>query len=147
MNGDWKHIKDQVINTPYKGDIHNDCPNGCKAPQNLGSTMTTLVGYTDGVDRNHRWTDVECSKCHMHYTLESKAESKDLEHRWLTKDGKILFGIPACFESYIYTCKCGGDITKEGSISTSKMVDGKWTTYYPRTFSCNKCDWKLSVTD
>ena len=73
-----------------------------------GGSTTLVGGYY-----NHIHHDCRCNDCKERFMLEIKEQGKRDDYiAWYTdKDGKILGGIPGCFESYTYTCsKCGGDV-------------------------------------
>jgi hypothetical protein len=142
MNDTYNLIKDHVTNKPLIGIIEPECPNKCvNAMQEYKGTISTLVGWSTGEDPNHKWSTYLCSSCKEEYVIERKKNNY-----WLTVKGKLLLGVPSCFELYIYTCICGGEITQKGSTSVSKKVGDTWHTSYPRVFTCNKCNWSLQAT-
>ena len=122
------------------------CPYcGSEEVQTFG-TRSTLVGYL-GIDRNHTWTECRCSKCNGKFTWETKG----FDQVWVTaENGKILMGIPYCFENYIYTCKhCGGDVYRKhfnidddeeatGGLSFS-VKDGASVAHQYTIFECEDC--------
>jgi len=128
------------------------CPY-CKSKevQTFG-TRSTLVGYF-GVDRNHTWTECRCSKCQKEFTWETKG----FDRVWVTDpNGKVLLGIPRCFEYYVYTCKhCGSDVKlkhfnidddKEATTGLSySVVDGKSTPHQYHVFQCDGCGEKVKT--
>jgi len=128
------------------------CPY-CKSKevQTFG-TRSTLVGYS-GVDRNHTWTECRCRECQKEFTWETKGSDRV----WVTDpDGKVLLGIPRCFERYTYTCKhCGGDVQlkhfnieddKEATTGLSySVVDGKSTAHQYHVFQCDGCGEKVKT--
>jgi DNA-directed RNA polymerase subunit RPC12/RpoP len=107
MNEFLKLVKERPDKKLWKKGVF--CPY-CKSKdvQNFG-TMTTLVGYF-GKDLNHTHTRCKCNKCGKEFTKETKG----YDNVWFTDpNGKVLLGIPYCFEYYVYTCKhCGGDVVK-----------------------------------
>ena len=122
------------------------CP-FCKSKNvKKGGNLTTLVAGK----YNHIWNKCECNKCHKTFTMETKERGNLKPIRWYTKDGKILKGIPGCFESYIYTCsKCGGNVVRkhlkpdsdeEATIlSAGPDKNGVWIKHYRTFFHCEKC--------
>jgi len=140
------------------------CPY-CKSKevQNFG-TMTTLVGYF-GKDLNHTHTRCRCLKCNKEFTRETKG----YDNVWFTDPkGKVLLGIPYCFEHYIYTCKhCGGDVThiwydvatdketpkiemNDGSliqILSGDVKDGKTIQNQYPVFKCKQCGAKIKSSN
>ena len=119
-------------------------------------TSTTLVGYF-GKNMNHTHTGCRCSKCNKEFTRETKG----YDNVWFTDPhGKVLLGIPYCFEGYIYTCKhCGGDVVKvwfdvatdketpiveiNGSlmqILSTEVKDGKSIRRQYPVFKCKQCN-------
>lgn len=132
------------------------CPY-CKSKDVSNSgTMTTLVGYF-GKDLNHTHTHCRCNKCNKEFTRETKG----FDNVWFTDPhGKVLLGIPYCFETYIYTCKhCGGDVVKvwfdvatdeetkpyktddgrEFITLSSEVKDGKSVRRQYPVFRCKQC--------
>lgn len=92
-----------VTNRPQE--FKNKCPY-CKSTNiRRGGSTTTLVGGGN----NHIWTDTRCQDCRKTFTIEEKGNNI-----WLTdRSGKILRGVPSCFERYIYECAhCGGDVDR-----------------------------------
>jgi len=80
---------------------------------------STAVGSGPGEDCNHHWESCICGGCANAFVYEYKGHgSKEADGKkvpnynvWITKERKILKGMPTCFERYIYTCsKCGGDV-------------------------------------
>lgn len=91
-----------VTNRPseYKSLDQCKCPYCQSKKLKSRGYSTTLAGMN-----NHEWHDYSCSDCGKRFTIERKGSNI-----WMTeKGGRILNGMPSCFESYIYTCsKCGG---------------------------------------
>lgn len=132
------------------------CPY-CKSKNvdNLG-TRSTLVGYI-GKDLNHTHTYCRCQDCNNEFIRETKG----FDNVWFTApDGKVLLGIPYCFENYVYTCKhCGGDVIKiwydintneqlkpivindkeTGFVLSSEVRDGKTIPKQYPVFRCKQC--------
>lgn len=139
---DYDILKDQVTDKPYKGDLKPICPNGCDKYQKIGGCRTTLVGFVGPINPNHRWTSCTCSNCYCDYTWEVQGLNQ-----WITIDNRLRLGIPSCFESYIYNCKCGGNINKESGSILYENKGGVVVRNYPRTYKCDKCDFQRSLTD
>lgn len=115
----------------------------------------TLVGGDP--DPNHHWKSSTCNDCKEDFTHEYKYNNV-----WYTKKGKILKGIPSCFENYIYTCnKCDGDVIRkytklDGSdlqgadgivLTITTTMDGKWIKQFRIFYVCQKCNSSIEVPD
>ena len=116
-----------------------------------GQSTTLVAGKY-----NHLWEACECLNCHKKFTLETKEQGMFKRPiRWITSPEKrILKGIPACFENYIYTCnKCGGEVHRKhlelnsdnevGCLSSGKDVNGVWVNHYRTVFICKDCGVKI----
>lgn len=109
--------------------------------------VTTLIGQIgDGPDPNHQWVNCTCESCNKSWTMEIKGEDEHGYNVWYTKDGKILKGLPTCFEAYRYTCKqCSGDIVRhnydKGTRQTSQSLwyDGDGNKSFDTYFRCDGC--------
>ena len=132
------------------------CPYcGTEEVQTFG-TRSTLVGYV-GIDRNHTHTECKCSKCNKEFTWETTG----FDRVWVTDPrGKVLLGIPRCFESYIYTCKhCGGDVLRKYynvkddkevtsiSFTVSSEKDVPTIPHQYCVYECQKCDKKVKTSN
>ena len=113
--------------------------------------MSTLLAGGSGIDDdpNHTWEGVTCSSCHIKVTRETKSGNV-----WYTKDRVVLAGVPSCYETYVYPCKCGGKITRtytdlEGSntVRGLSMVwkDGGYVPQYRIFYECDSCNIKIEV--
>ena len=71
------------------------CPFCCSTDIKEVEHIQTLLGGKP--DPNHHWHHCECNNCNEKFIKEHKCTNV-----WYTKDGKILAGIPNCFESYKY---------------------------------------------
>lgn len=122
------------------------CPHCDSDNVNQTDHVTTLVGHTGKIDINHQWIQCSCNNCEKQWTMEYKGDYDHGYNTWYTKDGKLLRGLPTCFETYTYTCKhCGGDVhrhnynknTRQETEILSYSSDGSksFDTY----FYCNKC--------
>lgn len=126
-------------------------------------TRTTLVGYF-GKDMNHTHTECRCNKCNKEFTRETKG----YDNVWFTDPkGKVLLGIPHCFEGYIYTCKhCGGDVHRNWyevatdketptvdicgtpmQILSTEVKDGKSVRRQYPVFRCKQCGKEIKSTN
>lgn len=123
------------------------CPYCFSNKVRIHQSMSTAV-----TRNNHVWKKCECDKCSKTFSFEVKEGSEDTEEiRWYVSDeGKILKGIPGCFEYYIYTCnKCDGDVVRKhlriGSdeectiLSSGPDENGVWTKHYRDVFCCKGC--------
>jgi len=122
------------------------CPYCFSGNVRTGGTMTTLVVSYGKYDANHRWTVCDCNKCGKQFTWERKGNNV-----WYTRYTKILRGMAACFETYVYThAGCGGDVIRTtrnksdnaptSAISYKKNEEtGVWETDQYDQFSCGKC--------
>ena len=108
------------------------------------SEASTLVGNLDGKDVNHHWLNCYCHLCEDTFVFEHKKDNC-----WITKNKKILKGIPSCFEDYIYTCnECNGKVRREYTqldgetpVQILKTIkeNGEWKKKYRTFFSCEIC--------
>lgn len=139
MNEFLELVKERPDTKLWKKGIF--CPY-CKSKNvdNFG-TISTLVGYI-GKDMNHTHTKCRCNDCGKEFTRETKG----YDNVWFTDlNGKVLLGIPYCFENYVYTCKhCGGDVIKlwfsidtDGQLIplSSDVTDGNSIP----VFKCKQC--------
>jgi len=120
---------------------------------NCGDASSTLVG---GNNVNHHWTECQCNECQSKFTFEKKGHGL-ISNCWVTCNGRILHGIPSCFESYVYTChECGGEIRRSSydlnsgdKVSTLiyDIVDGKSVPKFRTLFECDNCDVSMEITD
>jgi DNA-directed RNA polymerase subunit RPC12/RpoP len=146
MNEFLELVKERPDPELWKKDVFCPYCGEEKNIQNFG-TRTTLVGYF-GKNMNHTHTHCRCMKCNKEFTRETKG----YDNVWFTApDGKVLLGIPYCFEYYVYTCKhCGGDvklhhfdnITKEPAKCLSYKTDetdGKMKPQFYNVFKCESC--------
>ena len=119
----------------------------------------TLIGGGDGTadgDPNHNWVHYHC-RCGQPFVREYKDGNV-----WYTDargSGRVLLGVPNCFERYVYTCRaCGGDvnrrhtamdgITPVGSLSSS-WSDGakRYVPKYRTFYACDLCDQEIEVDE
>lgn len=123
------------------------CPDCGGANLRCFGTSTTLIGGGDGTldgDPNHRHEDHECRDCGSRFYRETKSGKV-----WYAREGKVLRGFPACFESYQYTHRdCGGAVLRHytklnGETPVQSLgisfVDGKAIRDYRTFFRCEKC--------
>lgn len=72
----------------------------------------TMLGWfsTDPLENpNHRWEYHACNGCSKTFCVE-----KQRNNVWYTTDRiKVLRGVSSCYETYLYTCKCSGDVLWE----------------------------------
>lgn len=106
--------------------------------------QTLVADY--GTDANHVWTGIQCNDCGKTCTHEHRSFNS-----WYTDSrGKILRGIPSCFERYIYTCRhCGGDVVRKylkldsdeevSCCSYGPDENGIWTPKQRTVFECHSC--------
>ena len=121
------------------------CPR-CGCDYTVTEITTTLVGIVDGIDANHKWESSVCSSCQFAFIVESKRGNT-----WITKDSKVLAGLPNCFEDYIYTCAhCNGNVVRKYTVedgctvATSLLIDKDGPKY--RTFYlCQSCAASIEV--
>jgi len=125
-----KKLKATKVKCPY-------C--GSKKTKKQYSSTTLL-----GIDKyNHKWFYYQCLKCGREFTVEQKDKNV-----WITdKDDHVLDGMPSCFESYIYDCKCGGKVrrrcestdgTPRGALSITRGENGI-IRHYKTFWDCDKC--------
>jgi hypothetical protein len=145
-------IQDLVENTPLPSLETNEQPGFCPycgskdIIEMLGET--TCVGHFGYWDVNHRWNRVKCNSCEKECTRERKKNNEWYTFDTPNKGAEVILGLPSCFESYIYKCKCGGFVHREyrkldseeiTDIITSSNVNGKWVNQYRVFFVCDKC--------
>ena len=119
----------------------NKCPYCRYRKLTSFGTSSTLTGGD-----NHQWTDYLCRDCLKSFVVEDKGSNA-----WIVEKntGKILRGIPTCFETYVYTCKhCGGDVRRhyyklDEDVYVDCLVtdikDGKSIKRYRSVFKCDDC--------
>lgn len=113
--------------------------------------FTTLVGGDRHPDRdpNHRWNPVYCRDCHLTSTRELKDGMVWYTGQGGHGDGRVLEGLPGCFEHYVLThVTCHGDVvrryTDEDGVSavaglTSVFKNEKWVHEYRTFWNCVNC--------
>jgi len=120
-----------------------------------GETSTS-VGCFPGEDPNHHRVQCWCEKCGQSFTKEWKYKNV-----WYTSGGKVLRGMPSCFESYVYRClKCDGDVRREYTeldgetkavnlmaVNEGKRGRQKWVRKYRTFYSCSGCGKRTEVED
>ena len=134
-----------VKERPDKKLKKHKCPFCKKKNVQIGGMITTLVGGD-----NHEWTDCRCGKCGESYIFEQKGSNK-----WITQDRVVKFGIPTCFESYIYSCnKCGGQVCrhqwekdKDVSVRYISYTMGSDEKNYRNVFKCDDCGVEIESTN
>lgn len=139
----------------YSLTMEHECPYCCSDNILDQGYETTLLGGGG----NHRWYHCKCNNCNETFVHEIKenyghTEEEQLNgaRHWYTKDNKVLKGIPACVESYIYTCKhCGGDVQREyinndGNNTTCiTYIGGK--IQQKIIFKCINCNMSVESTN
>ena len=128
------------------------CPFCGSTALGVMGTKSTLIGSVyEGTDDdpNHRWIYCRCTNCGRHFTEERKGRNV-----WYTKDGFVLAGLPACFESYTFTCaKCGENkVTKRHTALDGTTVVHALTAYggvkqYRTFYSCSACKAEVEVPE
>ncbi len=123
------------------------CPFCNSKKVNFQETSSTLVGGYN----NHIHYDCTCIKCKQSFEMEIAEKGRRNSYiGWYTKDGRVLGGIPGCFENYIYTCKkCGGDVKRHcfelnsdipvKYLSSAPDKNGVWKDDYRNVFKCESC--------
>jgi hypothetical protein len=139
-----------VTNRPDPTLNHETCPCrhcGHQGPLEVVGHCQTLVGNVRGADSNHHWRTLKCPACSGIMEIETK-EGNSWEVS-ATEKGKLLRGVPGCFENYIYTCaRCSGNVTREyrnkvsGKVTSCTSVgpEGRGHTIW---ICCDQC--KASV--
>jgi len=93
-----------VADRPVKFSVRNNCPYCTSTDVQMISRYST-VNYPDP----HFSDNCVCTACERSFCRERKGANI-----WFTSKGKVLLGMPSCFESYTYTCRhCGGDVQRE----------------------------------
>jgi hypothetical protein len=116
---------------------------------------TTLVGHQYGKDNNHHTRNFQCRLCDKGFKVENKGAMV-----WYVEPetNKVLEGIPACFESYVYTCsKCDGDVHRHyydmdlkdtvKFLSYGSDKNGKSVKKFRTIFSCDDCGNEAETDD
>jgi predicted nucleic-acid-binding Zn-ribbon protein len=145
-------IQDLVENTPLPPLETNEQPGFCPY---CGSKdivekegETTCVGSLSYWNVNHRWYKVKCNSCGKSCTREIKTNNEWYTFCTTNNETEIILGMPSCFESYIYKCKCGGSIHRDyreldseesTKITLTSFINGKWVNQYRFFFVCDKC--------
>lgn len=141
-------IIDLVANEPLPPLETNDQPGFCpycgSKKINQGGTTSICVGSLGYWDVNHRWNKIICGDCGKTCIRERKTNNE-----WYTADSVVLAGLPTCFDSYVYKCKCGGVITRKyfkldsdedaRSLGSINLGNGVWQKQYRTVFVCDKC--------
>lgn len=92
-----------VTNQPYPEDQPDRCPDCGSTELTDHGGWSTLAGGPPGI--NHAMHDMSCSSGHA-FQKETK-----WGERWFTRNGKLLMGVPGCYETCVWTCaKCGEDM-------------------------------------
>jgi hypothetical protein len=145
---EWKTFLSFVKERPNP-DLKIDeyiCPYCLSSDVETKGSSATLVGGRKEDDVNHVWTKCSCKSCWNSFVHEHRHNNV-----WYTSQGKILAGIPSCFESYIYTCSsCGGNVHRHyreldgitktnGFLKTAYDENDIWTKYYKVFFECENC--------
>lgn len=101
-----------VVNEPIteKPSDRPTCPwCGSTDIEKSASYQTLVGGSTDiDLDPNHHWGHYTCHSCKSLCIREFRSGKV-----WYTLNGKLLRGVPNCWESYVYKCKCGGDVRRK----------------------------------
>ncbi len=137
---------------PEKDEGLTACPHcGTEKVEQICHEQTCLGGDGKGSDPNHHWHTFRCPGCDKHFMRETKDG-----WQWYTEPGplstiakgskhpiviaehgshrRVLRGVSACFEAYVYTCAtCDGKVASEyryldGTPHRGRMVsyvDGK----------------------
>lgn len=118
------------------------CPFCQSSDVELSGTGTTLLGGPR--EWNHEWTTCRCRSCKKKCVKESKAL-----HVWYTDESRVLLGMPACYENYVYRCaKCGGDVTRsrrnlnndeEPGVLVTRLEEGRVVPQYRTFYFCGSC--------
>ena len=123
------------------------CPM-CGGDYRIGETCTTLLGFSGSVNPNHVSKLCICVSCGFTFTVEEKSGNV-----WITKDGRVLAGMPNCFESYIYTCAfCGGSVARkhtklDGITDVQSLLTTKDGPQYRTFYRCQACGRQIEVTE
>ena len=121
------------------------CPR-CGCDFKTYGTGTTLLGCFGPVDLNHTWDYCTCNACQFQFMVERKSGNT-----WITKDKKVLAGLPNCFEDYIYTCvHCNGNVVRKHTAMNGETVVGSLLTtregkQYRTFYLCASCNIQIEV--
>lgn len=121
-----------------------------------GGVARTLAGWAQpaGLSRreavvhpqnpNHTSRHIHCNACGSDLAYEVKGGNVWYSERL----GRVLAGIPSCFEPYTYTCRhCNGTVKRHYRTSDDRParglghhnVDGQWIKNYYTVFRCEDC--------
>lgn len=140
-------LEEIVAQTPL-AELPTDAPHcpDCGGTDKLADkgVESTLVGWMGGDwDPNHKWHYFDCG-CGKSFIRETKTANV-----WYTRDrreGKVLLGMPSCFERYIYSCRaCSGIVKRtytnlDGSpLKGSMLVTTKDGPQYRTAYQCESC--------
>jgi hypothetical protein len=120
------------------------CPDCNRTPARETYREQTLLGWSGkGWSPNHTWSGLECG-CGAIFVREWKSGNV-----WYTRErveGRVLRGMPSCFERYTYTCaKCSGPVRREyKQLDGSPLHGGLLTTkdgpQYLAEYRCRVCN-------
>ena|SRR3990167_812170 len=136
-------LQKPIDEKPSADPVH--CPDCGHSFPNRGIEGTTLIGGGDGTwdgDPNHTWTQYGGCCSLVSFTRQTKSGNV-----WYTYNGgRVLRGMPNCFEGFIYTCaKCHGDVMRYyrelDGITPARSISyrGDGLRYYRTVWCCSTC--------
>ena len=138
-----KTLTDLVTQRKLEGEPA--CPH-CGCDFTIREEQTTLIGFSGSVNPNHRWLYCTCNSCQFQFTVEHKSDNV-----WVTKDKKVLAGLPSCFEDYIYTCAtCNGNVVRrhtamDGETVVRSLYTNQEGPQYRTFYLCLYCAAQIEV--
>lgn len=132
------------------------CPYCSSTDTWIEAVETTLVGGRDFWRDNHAWSYCSCSACKKKFVRESK-----YGYVWYTDkryQGRVLCGMPCCYENYVYPCGvsgCSGEVRSHYTdlkgqptdMLHSVMIDGKSVPQYRVFYICDACGARNETAD
>lgn len=142
------NLLDYIQQIPVKESGEIECPSCLSMDVHIAEEVTTLLGGPK--DNNHVWKTCICRSCIEKFTCESKNG-----YRWITQyHGRVISGVPACFERYVLTCKCGGDFKREymnmdgvtpATCLATRIDNGKAIREYRTFWNCEQCKTRIET--
>ncbi len=86
------------------------CPYCNSRNVKINSHSSTLVGGDP--DPNHHTIHAICLECNKEF-LQEYQHANVWYSEIINEESKLLKGLPSCFEDWIYTCECGGNIRRQ----------------------------------
>ena len=113
----------------------------------VAHTMTCLGGTPDP---NHHTHGCVCRDCEKGFTWEHKYNWSRTWEWYINSSRLVLRGIPGCYESYVYQCRCGGSIRRrltelDGTTETHWIGSRNGKRTYRTWFTCDRCKFQIET--